>query len=83
MTDSLVTYNGLLNPKLKPEDLLPAEFLQSVPCLTKLNLDGSYLGEAERMHKSLKHLRLAVRASLLKENDNMEEDEWREKVNNL
>ena len=46
-------------------------------------LDGSYLGEVERMYKDLKRLKLSVRANLLKENDNMEEDEWREKVNQL
>lgn len=51
--------------------------------MSKLLLDGSYLGEVERMHKELKNLRLTVRASLLKENDNMEEDEWREKVYSL
>ena len=54
-----------------------------MPSLTRLMLDGCYLGEVERMYKGLKHLKLAVRANLLKENDNMEEDEWREKVNQL
>lgn len=51
--------------------------------MTRLMLDGSYLGEVERMHKALKNLKLSVRANLLKENDNMDEDEWRDKVHQL
>lgn len=54
-----------------------------MPSLTRLMLDGCYLGEVERMYKSLKFLKMSVRANLLKENDNMEEDDWREKVNSL
>merc|ERR1712147_492304 len=91
--DSLISANGLLleqdvsgfnlSEKDKKKAMPKHEFLQQMPSLTRLMLDGSYLGEVERMHKALKHITLAVRANLLKENDHMEEDEWREKVNQL
>lgn len=54
-----------------------------MPSLTKLLLDGSYLGYCEKIYKNLKCLSMKTRASLLKENDNMEHDEWKEKVNQL
>jgi len=91
--DSRISANGLLLQQdesgfnITEEDKKKAvpkhEFLQQMPSLTRLMLDGSYVGEVERMHKALKHVKLAVRANLLKENDHMEEDEWREKVNQL
>lgn len=49
----------------------------------KLLFDGSYLGHFESMHKKLKCINAKVRQALLRENDNMEEDEWRDKVENL
>lgn len=89
--DSLVSTAGLLLPQdesgLTAGDGKKAvpkhEFLMQMPSMTRLMLDGCYLGEVERMHKGLKNLKLSVRANLLKENDNMEEDEWREKVHQL
>jgi len=37
----------------------------------------------ENNYKLLKNVKASTRFNLLRENDNMEEDEWREKVNNL
>lgn len=37
----------------------------------------------ESQHKMLKNINAKTRYNLLRENDNMEEDEWRDKVNNL
>lgn len=45
--------------------------------------DGQYLGHIEHLHKSLKFLSAKARINLLRENNNMEEDDWREKVHVL
>ena len=37
----------------------------------------------ETNYKMLKNVSASTRYNLLRENDNMEEDEWRDKVNNL
>lgn len=37
----------------------------------------------EEQYKNLKNVKARTRYQLLRENDNMEEDEWREKVNTL
>ena len=46
----------------------------------KLNLDGTYHDHIESQYKKLKNLKLVVRQQLLKSNDDMEFDEYREKV---
>ena len=51
-----------------------------MPTMTKFNLDGSYLGHVEKLYKQLRHIPLAVRSQLLKNNDNMEFDEYKEKI---
>lgn len=51
-----------------------------MPTFTKLCLDGSYLGHVEGLYKNLRNLSLVTRSQLLKSNDNMEEDEYRDKV---
>ena len=54
-----------------------------MPSLSKLMFDGQYLGHIEQLHKSLKFLSAKARINLLRENSNMEEDDWREKVSVL
>ena len=54
-----------------------------MPALLKLNLDGTYLGHVESLYKQLKHLSLVTRSQLLKNNDNMEYEEYKEKVESL
>lgn len=49
----------------------------------KLLFDGSYMGHVKSLHSSLKNINAKTRYNLLRENDNMEEDEWRDKVENL
>ena len=51
--------------------------------MTKLNFDGTYHSHVEEQYKALKNLTIATKTHLLRENDNMEEDEWREKVYRL
>ena len=46
-------------------------------------LDGQYLDHIQSCHKKLKFVNAVTRYNLLRENDNMEEDEWRQKVENL
>ena len=41
------------------------------------------MNEIENKYKLLKNVDAKTKYNLLRENDNMEEDEWREKVNNL
>ena len=43
-------------------------------------LDGRYLQHVEGCYKKLKNISAVTRFNLLRENDNMEEDEWRHKV---
>jgi len=45
--------------------------------------DGQYMGQMEQNYSSLRNVNAKTRYNLLRENDNMEEDEWRDKVNNL
>lgn len=54
-----------------------------MPSLTKLMFDGQYLGHIESLYSNLKHISAVTRYNLLRENDNMEEDEWRDKVDQL
>ena len=54
-----------------------------MPSMTKLNFDGAYHSHVENQYKSLKNISVATKTHLLRENDNMEEDEWREKVYKL
>ena len=54
-----------------------------MPSLSKLCVDGQYLGHIEGVYKNLRNLDLRTRQQLLKNNDNMEEEEYREKVENL
>ena len=78
-TESLISYDGLLTPKgYKKKD-----FLQCMPSVQKLLLDGQYLGHCEESYKRLKTLSSKTRFNLMRENDNMEDDEWREKVHAL
>ena len=51
--------------------------------MTKLNFDGAYHSHIEEQYKALKNLTIPTKMHLLRENDNMEEDEWREKVYKL
>jgi hypothetical protein len=51
-----------------------------MPSLLKLTIDGSYMKHCETMHKQLKNINAKTKNNLLKQNDNMEEDEWRERV---
>ena len=51
--------------------------------MTRLSLDGNYLTHIESLWKQPKHLSAKARIQLLRENNYMEEDDWREKVNNL
>jgi hypothetical protein len=78
---SYMTNDGLIDNYPKDKNATP--FVQQMPSLTKLNLDGSYLGTIEKMYKGLRNLNLATRSQLLKNNDHMELDEYREKVENL
>jgi hypothetical protein len=59
------------------------DFILQMPSLTKLCFDGAYYQHVEEQYKSLKNLSMATKIHLLRENDNMEEDEWREKVYKL
>ena len=59
------------------------QFLQQLPSLAKLNLDGQYLGHIEDLYKGLRNLDGKTRAQLLKNNDHMEEDDYRGHVENL
>ena len=54
-----------------------------MPSLTKLIMDGQYLGHCEDAYKKLKNLSSKQRYNLMRENDCMEEDEWRERVHGL
>lgn len=51
--------------------------------MTKLCFDGSYYEHVDKQYKALKNMGLATKSHFLRENDNMEEDEWREKVYRL
>ena len=51
--------------------------------MLKLLFDGQYLGHIESLKNKLRNVSVKTRYHLLRENDNMEEDEWREKVNIL
>jgi hypothetical protein len=51
--------------------------------MTKLMFDGQYMEHIEKLHYNLKNITAVTRYNLLRENDNMEEDEWREKVEQL
>ena len=51
--------------------------------MTKLMFDGQYLEHVESLYYNLKNISAVTRYNLLRENDNMEEDEWREKVEQL
>ena len=59
------------------------KFLQQMPSLVKLTVDGSYMKYCEKLHKQLKCVSAKIKHNLLAENDNMEEDEWRERVEAL
>mmetsp|Transcript_14952 Transcript_14952/g.25453 ORF Transcript_14952/g.25453 Transcript_14952/m.25453 type:complete len:504 (-) Transcript_14952:21-1532(-) len=80
----------VLDPKTVASDGLlaakgadKAEFLQQMPSLQRLMLDGRYLGHCEKLHSRLKNLSMKTRFNLLRENSNMEEDDWRDKVYRL
>ena len=45
--------------------------------------DGQYLKHVEGLHSKLKNISATTRYNLLRENDNMEEDEWRDRVEQL
>jgi hypothetical protein len=79
MTEGLISQDGLIRPKGSKGH----EFLQQMPSLTRLMFDGQYLGHIESLYTKLKHISATTRYNLLRENDNMEEDEWRQKVENL
>ena len=79
LTDGLVSQDGLIRPKGSKGH----EFLQQMPSMTKLMFDGQYLKHVEGLHSKLKHISAATRYNLLRENDNMEEDDWRDRVENL
>ena len=57
-------------------------FHHQLPTLTKLCLDGSYLGTIEGCLKSCKQLTKKTRMQLLKEQD-MEDDDWFDRCQNL
>lgn len=57
--------------------------MQQMPSLSKLSVDGQYLGHVEGVYKNLRNLDLRTRQQLLKNNDNMEEEEYRDKVESL
>ena len=69
---------GLTMPKMQ----MPEHFHHQLPTLTKLCLDGSYLGTVENCLRSCKNLTKKTRLQLLKEQD-MEEDDWFERIGNL
>ena len=54
-----------------------------MPSMMKLNLDGSYLGHMEQLYKNLRNVSRITRSQLLVNNDNMEIEEYREKVESL
>ena len=54
-----------------------------MPSVTKLMFDGHYLKHVEGLHSKLKNISATTRYNLLRENDNMEEDEWRDRVEQL
>ena len=75
---SNITANGLAT--VEGEE---SSFYEQMPSLTKLTLDGTYLGHVEEQYKKLKCITLKTRQNLLANNDHMEEDDYREKVENL
>ena len=78
-TKELISQEGLI----RPQGSSGSEFLQQMPSMTKLMLDGQYLEHIKDCHKKLKHVNPVTRYNLLRENDCMEEEDWRDKVENL
>ena len=76
----MVSHDGMLKAV---GDNAHNDFILQMPSMTKLCFDGSYHSHVEEQYKSLKNLSMVTKAHLLRENDNMEEDEWREKVYRL
>ena len=54
-----------------------------MPAMLKLNLDGTYHGHIESLYKQMRNLPLVTRSQLLKNNDHMEYEEYKEKVESL
>ena len=85
-----IPYPRYLTPKAVSQDgLLKAigdekpDFVQQMPLIMKLLFDGTYMGHVKQLHSKLRNISVKTRYQLLRENDSMEEDEWREKVENL
>jgi len=76
LNNALISQDGFIRPK----GSLNTEFLQQMPSMTKLMFDGQYMEHVESLHFNLKNISAVTRYNLLRENDTMEEDEWREKV---
>ena len=79
LSEGLISQDGLIRPKGSTGH----EFLQQMPSVTKLMFDGQYLKHVEGLHSKLKNISATTRYNLLRENDNMEEDEWRDRVEQL
>ena len=79
-SDNIITHDGMLKAE---GDAQHNDFISQMPSLLKLCFDGQYHDHIQEQYQKLKTINPITKSNLLRENDNMEEDEWREKVYRL
>ena len=82
-TEGKLNESGRIKPQQRDDKPLKDDFVMSIPTLTRLSLDGSYLGEVHQAWSRLRNIRPALKMQLLRDNNFLEEDELKEIVENL